>query len=77
MSEFEQDTRVERIDNYRFKGLVDAGWNISANPNGGYLLSIVSAAIAESVDHPDPLSFTAHYRKVKKLEMGIQSNFRL
>ena len=61
MSEFEQDTRVERIDDYRFKGLVDAGWNISTNPNGGYLLSIVSAAIAESVDHPDPLSFTAHY----------------
>jgi acyl-CoA thioesterase len=61
LPEFERDTHVERIDDHRFRGLVDAGWNISGNPNGGYLLSIVSAAIAESVAHPDPLSFTAHY----------------
>ncbi|HSG91377.1 MAG TPA: thioesterase family protein [Pseudomonadales bacterium] len=61
MAEFDQDTRVERIDDRRFGAEVDAGWNIGANPNGGYLLSLVSAAIAEAVEHPDPLSFTAHY----------------
>jgi hypothetical protein len=53
LPEFDRDTHVERIDDHRFKSLVDAGWNISGNPNGGYLLSIVSAAIAESIDHPD------------------------
>ncbi len=61
MPEFDRDTQVERIDDRRFGSIVDAGWSINGNPNGGYLLSIVSRAIAESVDHPDPLSFTTHY----------------
>jgi acyl-CoA thioesterase len=61
MSEFDEDTRVERAGENTFKGKVSAGWNIGGNPNGGYLLSIVSSCIAELVDHPDPLSVTTHY----------------
>lgn len=61
MAEFDLDTAVEHIEGNRFRGVVDPGWNIGANPNGGYLLSLVSSAIGELVDHPDPLSFTAHY----------------
>lgn len=58
---FDDDTRVEKIDDSRFRGRVSAGWNIGDNPNGGYLQSLVSAAITESVEHPDPLSFTTHF----------------
>lgn len=58
---FDEDTRVKQINGSRFHGTVSAGWSIGGNPNGGYLQSIVSAAIAESVEHPDPLSFTTHF----------------
>ena len=60
-SEFELDTRVARISDNIYKGQIDPGWSIGGNPNGGYLLSIVSSAIAQCVDHPDPLSVTTHY----------------
>lgn len=61
MAEFDEDTRMVSLGNGRYQGEVGSGWNISGNPNGGYLLSLVSAAIAQEVEHPDPLSFTAHY----------------
>lgn len=61
MAEFDVDTSVTRTADGQFSGLVDPGWSISGNPNGGYLLSLVSAAIKEMVPHPDPLTFTAHY----------------
>lgn len=58
---FDVDTRVERVSDSSFTGFVDKGWSISGNPNGGYLLSLISSAIAEVLPHPDPLTFTAHY----------------
>ncbi len=61
MYEFEHDTLVTRISENTFRGHVVSGWNIGGNPNGGYLLSIVTSAIAECVGHQDPLSFTTHY----------------
>ncbi len=61
MSVFETDTRVEKIADNRFKVLVDPGWNISANPNGGYLVSLVTRAMVAHVSHPDPISITTHY----------------
>ncbi|MBO6658520.1 MAG: thioesterase family protein [Pseudomonadales bacterium] len=59
--QFDQDTQLQQVGEHQFKGTVSAGWNIGDNPNGGYLVSLVSAAIAESVPHPDPLSFTTHF----------------
>lgn len=58
---FDADTAVERIADGHYRGRVDAGWNISDNPNGGYLLSLISSAMADAVDHPDPLTVTTHY----------------
>lgn len=60
-SVFEKDTSVTRIDDSTFTGLIDEGWNISGNPNGGYLVSIVTSAVAQVVSHPDPVSWTTHY----------------
>lgn len=61
MFEFDRDTRVERVSEGRYVGLLDRGWNIGDNPNGGFLLSIISAACADAIEHPDPISFTTHY----------------
>src|SRR4051794_9462107 len=36
-------------------------WNIGPNPNGGYVLSVIAAALFDASDKPDPLSITAHY----------------
>lgn len=58
---FDSDTRMESSGDSLFSGVVSAGWNIGDNPNGGYLVSLVSSAIAQCVPHPDPLSFTTHF----------------
>ncbi len=61
MTEFDHDTAVERLTENSFRGFVDPGWNIGDNPNGGYLLSLATSAIAAVVPHPDPLSITTHF----------------
>ena len=61
MAVFDKDTSLEGVGENRFTGMVDAGWNISDNPNGGYLLSLVTSAIGQTIKHPDPLSVTTHY----------------
>ncbi len=65
MSVLESDTKVvevSRTDNSAvFTGMIDTGWSISGNPNGGYLLSLVTSAIRKMVAHPDPLSMTTHF----------------
>ena len=45
----------------RYAGTLAATWNIGANPNGGYLLAVVLAAIRRTITHQDPLSVTTHY----------------
>ena len=42
---------------------VSPDWNIGPNPNGGYVLQLITKAIAEEAgeDKPDPLTITAHY----------------
>ena len=61
MSQYDDETAVERIDDHRWRGRVSAAWNIGDNPNGGYLLSIATRALQDAVSHPDPLSITTHY----------------
>lgn len=62
MSHFDDDTRVLPAGEGRFSGTVHPAWNIGANPNGGYLLSLAAQALRQAVpQHPDPLSITTHY----------------
>ncbi len=61
MSQFDEETAVVRIGDGRWKGHIDGQWNIGANPNGGYLLSVAIRAMLEALAHPDPLSVTTHY----------------
>ena len=61
---FDDETRVVPDADGGWTGTVSAGWNIGANPNGGYLLVIVGAALREALPaQPDALSLTAHYLK--------------
>jgi len=61
-SVFRAETALAQVADGVYWGTVSKHWNIGANPNGGYLLSIVLGAIARlSSEHPDPLSVTTHY----------------
>ncbi|MCB1694567.1 MAG: thioesterase family protein, partial [Pseudomonadales bacterium] len=60
-TQFDRDTATARISDNRFEGTLSSAWNIGANPNGGYLLSVVLAAIRQAAPHPDPLTLTTHY----------------
>lgn len=66
---FEQATAVRRRDDVRggevsprsvFDAVVQPGWDIGGNANGGYLLAIAARAMSAVVDRP-PLTVTAHY----------------
>ena len=70
--QFDRDTRVEPLGGdgsnqdgssgeLLYQGRVDASYNIGTNPNGGYLVSLVSDALAQCLAHPDPLTFTTHF----------------
>lgn len=64
MSHFDDETRVApgTPGGHQFHGTVHPAWNIGANPNGGYLLSLAAQALRQAVpQHPDPLSITTHY----------------
>jgi acyl-CoA thioesterase len=77
MSQFDDDTRVEPValaapavdGAMAFTGQVQPHWNIGSNPNGGYLLALVGAALRQATpEQPDALSITAHY-----LQPGLPS----
>lgn len=62
MNFFDDETRLDRKADGTFEGLVHPAWNIGANPNGGYLLSLAVSALRQAApQHVDPLSVTVHY----------------
>lgn len=65
---FDRDTSVSSAGNGRWLARIDPKWNIAGTPNGGYLISIVLAAIARTLPHPDPFAVTAHFPS--RTEMG-------
>jgi acyl-CoA thioesterase len=61
MSQFAQDTAVERVGENQWRGELREGWRIGAVPNGGYVLAVAGRVLSEALDHPDPLSVNAFY----------------
>lgn len=61
MSQYDDETTVTPLGDGHFRGQVSGQWNIGDNPNGGYLLSLITNAIGQSIEHPDPISVTTHY----------------
>jgi acyl-CoA thioesterase len=66
---FDTDTRVTRVGEGRWTAQVSPAWNsIGGQPNGGYTLTVVLAAVSETVPMADPLSSSVHY--LKPAEVG-------
>ena len=61
MSQYDDDTALDQLDDGRWSGTVSEHWNIGDNPNGGYLVSLVMRAFRQLGPHQDPLSITTHY----------------
>ena len=62
MSQFDDEIRLRPVGDSAYEGRVDPAWNIGANPNGGYLLSLALSALRQAApEHPDPVSVTVHY----------------
>ena len=61
MSAFDEDTITRRSGPTTWDVHVTDRWNIGPNPNGGYVLAVIAAALFDASDKPDPLSMTAHY----------------
>ncbi|MEM7078814.1 MAG: thioesterase family protein [Pseudomonadota bacterium] len=60
MSYFDTETAVIARGDI-WEGHISGAWNIGDNPNGGYMLSVLLRAVGEVIEHPDPLSITAHF----------------
>ena len=61
VTSFDDETAIEPLGDGLWSGTVHESWNIGDNPNGGYLLSLVTAAMQTLGSHRDPLSITTHY----------------
>ena len=44
-----------------FSGHVVGDYNISDNPNGGYLVALATSAMVKVSPHPDPVTVTTHF----------------
>jgi len=71
---FDKETKVTRSPEGNWQGVVSPDWNIADNPNGGYLLSLITSALAEEVSHPDPISITTHYLRPGLPDAEFQIN---
>jgi acyl-CoA thioesterase len=58
---FDDDTDARPSGDGRWDVALTDRWNIGPNPNGGYVLAVIAAALFQASDKPDPLSLTAHY----------------
>ena len=58
---FAAATAVSPTRDGRYAGVIEPGWDIAGNANGGYLLAIAARAMLATADRPDPVSVTAHY----------------
>lgn len=68
---FDEDTAARSRGDGRWDVALTDRWNIGANPNGGYVLAVIAAALFDAADKPDPLSLTAHYLRPSSPGPGI------
>jgi acyl-CoA thioesterase len=57
---FADATAVRSIGDGRYEAIVQPGWDIGGNANGGYLMAIAGRAMTETIGRP-PLTITGHY----------------
>ena len=65
---FLRDTAVSRLDENSWEAELTDDWSIGGVANGGYSMATAARALADSLDHKDPLSITGHY--LSRVEPG-------
>ncbi|MGE0307759.1 MAG: thioesterase family protein [Acidimicrobiia bacterium] len=81
MGQFDDETTVRLVAGATDDGVrrwstqVHEHWSIGENPNGGYAMIPLLRAMGALVDHPDPLSVTAHFLRpaVARTDAGIEA----
>lgn len=58
---FDKDILLEQKDEFNFEGIVASNWSINGNPNGGYLIAFLAAAMQKKSDKKWPVIVTANF----------------
>lgn len=61
MTQFEDETQIEPIGDGLYRTHLTSQWSIGTNPNGGYALTPLLRALADSVQQPHPMTLTTHF----------------
>jgi acyl-CoA thioesterase len=75
MFRFDRDSQVIPVGNHRWTVEVSPAWDIGGGPNGGYVMALCLAALAEELPHPHPLTATSHY--LRPLTSGLPAEIRV
>ncbi|WP_436795560.1 acyl-CoA thioesterase [Actinospongicola halichondriae] len=67
MGDLGEDTIIERLDEFHFRGTPSADWEIWG-PMGGYIASFALRAAGVCTTMPHPTSFSCHYLGVARFE---------
>jgi hypothetical protein len=58
---FDSDLRMKPAGESSFEGMITDNWSINGDPNGGYLMAFMAAAMRELSDKKRPVIVTANY----------------
>ncbi len=58
---FFEATATAQASDRTWKSMIQPGWDIGGNANGGYLLALGGRAMAAAADRPDVATLTAHF----------------
>ncbi len=58
---FDSDLRMESAGETSFKGIISNNWSVNGDPNGGYLMAFMTAAMQQMSDKKRPVIVTANY----------------
>jgi acyl-CoA thioesterase len=58
---FDKDILLKQKNEFDFEGVVAPNWSINGNPNGGYLMAFLAAAMQKKSDKKWPVIVTANF----------------
>ncbi len=58
---FDRDTELTAGGPGVWRAPISPAWDIGDNPNGGYAMALGLSALGRDMEHPHPLTATAHY----------------
>ena len=68
MGAFDEAIAVKKVAENRWLGDIPPGWSVAEAVNGGFVLALAGAVLAEALPHPDPL--TLHVIFLAPAELG-------